>query len=111
MTTDIRQIGGIWCIDICLNNRPETASLKTPASHRPVPLHSRLFAEGFLDYHRSLPEGSLFPELRIAAVSGISPANMPQAGSPNGCAASASRTGGLIRRIAGGTPSRRCTTM
>jgi len=64
MTADIRQIGGIWCIDICLNNRPETASLKTPASHRPVPLHSRLFAEGFLDYHRSLPEGSLFPELR-----------------------------------------------
>jgi integrase len=64
MKADIKQIGGIWCVDICLDNRLEGARLKTAASFRPVPIHSRLIQEGFLAYHRSLPEGMLFPELR-----------------------------------------------
>jgi hypothetical protein len=59
---DIYEFGGVWCLDIRLDNRGEDGSLKTEGSERKEPLHPALIAEGFLDYVRSLPKtGPLFP--------------------------------------------------
>ena len=59
---DIYEFGGVWCLDIRLDNRGEDGSLKNEGSERKEPLHPALIAEGFLDYWRSLPEGGpLFP--------------------------------------------------
>jgi hypothetical protein len=40
-------------------------SLKSEAATRIVPVHSELIACGFLDYVKALPEGQLFPALRL----------------------------------------------
>ena len=61
---DVYQFGGVWCLDIRLDNRGEQGSLKTRASERKVPLHPAIIAEGFLQYVAGLPtNGPLFPNL------------------------------------------------
>ena len=61
---DIRQEQGVWVLDI---NDQGTKQLKTLASTRLVPLHSRLVELGFLEYVerlRARAETRLFPELK-----------------------------------------------
>jgi len=64
-TKDICQIGGIWCIKILLDDREETADLKSEDSWRVLPLHSAIIREGFLSYveeiRRKHGDGPLFP--------------------------------------------------
>ncbi len=64
-TKDIVQIGGLWCIKIMLDDREETADIKTIGSWRIVALHSAIIEEGFLDYvaeiRRKYGDGPLFP--------------------------------------------------
>jgi integrase len=45
---DIRQIDGIWCLDI--NDQSANKHLKTQAAKRVVPIHSKLIELGFLEY-------------------------------------------------------------
>jgi hypothetical protein len=62
---DIERIGRYWVLNIRLDHRAEDASIKTESSHRRVPLHQQLLAEGFLTYVRGLPkDGPLFPTLK-----------------------------------------------
>lgn len=62
---DVERVGRYWVLNIRLDYRADDASIKTESSHRRVPLHKRLLAEGFLTYVRSLPDdGPLFPTLR-----------------------------------------------
>jgi hypothetical protein len=52
-------------LNIRLDHRAEDASIKSESSHRRVPLHGQLLAEGFLTYVRGLPgDGPLFLTLR-----------------------------------------------
>jgi integrase len=54
---DIKRVGSTWVLDI-LDGKNEGAA-------RRVPLHSKLIAEGFIDYWRELPkDGPLFPDLK-----------------------------------------------
>lgn len=58
---DIRQVAGIWCIDI---NEANTGK-KNQASIRVVPLHPAVISEGFLEYVAAIPEGSpLFSDIK-----------------------------------------------
>ena len=53
---DIKRVGSTWVLDI-----PEG---KNEGAARRIPLHSKLIAEGFIDYWRKLPaDGPLFPDL------------------------------------------------
>jgi integrase len=62
---DIERIGRYWVLNIRLDHRAEDASIKSESSHRRVPLHGQLLAEGFLTYVRGLPkDGPLFLTLR-----------------------------------------------
>jgi hypothetical protein len=62
---DVERVGRYWVLNIRLDYRADDASIKTASSHRRVPLHERLLAEGFLTYVRGLPDdGPLFPTLR-----------------------------------------------
>jgi len=62
---DVERVGRYWVLNIRLDYRAEDASIKTETSHRRVPLHKRLLAEGFLAYVRGLPkDGPLLPTLR-----------------------------------------------
>ena len=62
---DVERVGRYWVLSIRLDYRAEDASIKTESSHRRVPLHKQLLAEGFLTYVRDLPkDGPLFPTLR-----------------------------------------------
>lgn len=45
---DIRQIDGIWCLDI--NDQSDGKHLKTGAAKRVIPVHSKLIELGFLTY-------------------------------------------------------------
>jgi integrase len=61
---DVYQFGGVWCLDIRLDNRGQKGSLKNLASERKVPLHPAVIEEGFLQYVAKLPKHSpLFPNL------------------------------------------------
>jgi integrase len=60
-TADLRQDQGIWYLDV---NEERGKKLKNPGSARRVPLHQAILDEGFLEYVKSLPEGSLFPDLK-----------------------------------------------
>jgi integrase len=54
---DITRVGSTWVLDI-----PEG---KNEGAARKIPLHSKLIAEGFIDYWRELPkEGPMFPDLK-----------------------------------------------
>jgi integrase len=69
--TDIRQQDGIWCFD--LNDDDETKKLKTDASRRLVPIHSRLIELGLLDYVQTLrtrDAQKLFPGFQYDAKNG-----------------------------------------
>ena len=62
---DIKQLKGIWVIDI--NDNYEDKRLKTESAKRIIPIHSQLIELGFLDYVESLKkkrEKRLFPELK-----------------------------------------------
>jgi integrase len=60
-TADIREVEGIVCFDI---NGEDEKRIKTEASRRLVPVHSKLISEGLRDYVAGLPQGSLWPELK-----------------------------------------------
>jgi integrase len=54
---DIKRVGSTWVLDI-----PEG---KNEGAARKIPLHSKLVAEGFIDYWRELPkDGPLFSDLK-----------------------------------------------
>jgi integrase len=62
---DIERLGRYWVLNIRLDYRDADASIKTNSSHRKVPLHPALIAEGFIDYVNGLPQsGPLFPSLK-----------------------------------------------
>jgi hypothetical protein len=62
---DVERVGRYWVLNIRLDYRPDDASIKTESSHRRVPLHKQLLAEGLLTYVRDLPrDGPLFPTLK-----------------------------------------------
>jgi integrase len=58
---DIRQVEGVWCIDI--NDKGEFKRLKNKASRRIVPVHSKLIEWGLLDYVKGADTVRLFPAL------------------------------------------------
>ena len=59
---DVKQEGPVTYL--LVTSKGDGQSLKTEYSERRVPLHSRLLAEGFSRYVKSLPKGSrLFPDL------------------------------------------------
>nr|WP_256809034.1 site-specific integrase [Bradyrhizobium sp. Bra64] len=69
--TDIRQKEGVWCFD--LNDDDETKKLKTDASRRDVPIHSRLIELGLLDHVQKLRTENaqkLFPGFQYDAKNG-----------------------------------------
>lgn len=66
--TDVRQIGGVWCLMLSEEDPDEMEvedrkRIKTEAGERFVPLHAELIAMGFLDFVRSCNGVRLFPEL------------------------------------------------
>ncbi|WP_240037906.1 site-specific integrase [Aeromonas sobria] len=58
---DIEQVNGVWCFNIRATRKDQ--SLKTEASQRLVPIHSKLLAVGFLDFVASRKGGRVFKEL------------------------------------------------
>ncbi|MCM0755173.1 site-specific integrase [Desulfovibrio aminophilus] len=61
---DVRQIDGIWCLDI--NEHDAGKHLKTEAARRIVPVHPRLIGFGFLEFVQAVREAGhdkLFHEL------------------------------------------------
>ncbi len=64
LTSDIRQAGSIWYIDI---NEEDGKRLKNPAATRTVPFHPVLIELGFITYVESLkhPKTRLFHALKI----------------------------------------------
>ena len=68
---DIRQQDGVWCFD--LNDDDETKKLKTDASRRLVPVHSRLIELGLLDHIQKIRTENakkLFPKFQYDAKNG-----------------------------------------
>lgn len=68
---DIREHDGIWCFD--LNDDDETKRLKTDASRRIVPIHSRLIELGLLNYVQELRQADvqkLFPGFQYCPKNG-----------------------------------------
>jgi|GEM_PF-1775850 len=60
-TDDIKEIDGIWTIDI--NTNDEQKSVKTKDSRRIIPLHSDIISAGFIKYVQKLKTGRVFPNL------------------------------------------------
>lgn len=61
--SDIREIDGIWCLDI--NADAEDKAIKTASAKRIIPLHDAI-RDLFIAYVQSLDKGSrLFPELKL----------------------------------------------
>ncbi|CAJ1839478.1 tyrosine-type recombinase/integrase [Aeromonas veronii] len=58
---DIEQVNAVWCFNIRATR--DDQSLKTEASQRLVPIHSKLIDGGFLDFVASRKGGRLFKEL------------------------------------------------
>lgn len=58
---DIERVNSVWCFNIRATRKDQ--SLKTEASQRLVPIHSKLLAAGFLDFVASRKGGRLFKEL------------------------------------------------
>ena len=68
---DIREVDGLWCFD--LNDDDDTKKLKTDASRRLVPMHSRLIELGMLDYVQTLRASGaqkLFPDFQFCPKNG-----------------------------------------
>ena len=66
-TRDIVQEDGIWLMLIHKKNRSSEQGLKTAQSTRKIALPDAVIDEVFLDYWRGLPEGPLFPGLRLSS--------------------------------------------
>lgn len=62
LRSDIKEIDGVPVISIL--DEEEGKRLKTEASRRNVPIHSKLVELGFLDFVRTIPKGRIFPHLR-----------------------------------------------
>lgn len=63
-TSDVVQVGEVWVLDI--NQKGRRKRLKSPASVRRIPVHSKLIELGFLDYSQTTREAgsrSLWPAL------------------------------------------------
>lgn len=58
---DIEHVNGVWCFNVRATR--EDQSLKTEASQRLVPIHSKLLGAGFLDFVASRKGGRLFKDL------------------------------------------------
>jgi integrase len=61
LRADVRQVDGIWCMDVVWTG--EGRQLKNKTSIRKVPLHSGVLAAGFLDWHNQQQGLRLFPTL------------------------------------------------
>ncbi|MEZ8602368.1 site-specific integrase [Vibrio splendidus] len=61
-TDNVREIDGIWCLDI--NADKPDQKLKSKSSWRVIPLHQKLIELGFIEYVQGLPNGLLFPTLK-----------------------------------------------
>jgi integrase len=59
-THDIRQVKGIWVLDI--NETDDEQRVKTDASRRLVPMHEKLVELGLPDHAASSPPGFLWPK-------------------------------------------------
>lgn len=62
--SDVREVDGVWCLDI--NMKTADKMLKNAQSARLVPLHSELIRLGFVDYCQALAASGyrrVFPEL------------------------------------------------
>ncbi len=57
---DVREIDGIWCFDVYQMGENK---VKTANSERIVPVHPQLIELGFLDYHKSVNNDQLWPNL------------------------------------------------
>lgn len=65
-TADIKQVDGIWCIDVSDVGEGSRKRIKTAAADRRVPLHDRLIETGFLAFveaQRGAGTIRLFPKL------------------------------------------------
>jgi integrase len=58
---DIREVDGIWCIDI---NDSKDKKLKNLASRRVIPVHPKLISLGFIDYVNNCNDQRLWMNLR-----------------------------------------------
>ncbi|WP_168217361.1 site-specific integrase [Paracoccus liaowanqingii] len=70
---DIREVEGIWCIDVSDVGEGSTKRLKTAAADRRVPVHDRLMAAGFLEFvaaQRGAGHTRLFPRLSYCPKNG-----------------------------------------
>lgn len=64
-TSDIFDLDGVWVLEL---NEKEGKRLKSPASARRIPVHSKLIKLGFLDYanvKRDAGHASLWPTLNV----------------------------------------------
>lgn len=62
LRSDIKEIEGVPVISIL--DEEENKRLKTDASRRLVPIHSKLIELGFLDFVKTIHSGRIFPHLR-----------------------------------------------
>lgn len=72
-TADIKQVDGVWVIDVSDVGEGNRKRLKTAAADRRVPLHDRLIATGFLDFveaQREARQERLFPALSFCPKNG-----------------------------------------
>nr|WP_229583589.1 site-specific integrase [Paracoccus sp. S-4012] len=72
-TTDIKEVDGLWCIDVSDVGEGTTKRLKTSAADRRVPLHNQLIATGFLNFveaQRAARHVRLFPALSYCPKNG-----------------------------------------
>lgn len=72
-TADIRQVDGIWCIDVSDVGEGTAKRLKTNAADRRVPIHDRLLSTGLLDFvqaQRVAGRARLFPDLSYCPKNG-----------------------------------------
>ena len=70
---DIKEIDGIWCIDVSDVGEGSTKRIKTAAADRRVPVHDRLIAAGFLEFveaQRGAGHVRLFPTLSYCPKNG-----------------------------------------
>ncbi len=60
-TDDIKKESGVWMMQI--NDGDPTQRIKTNAARRSIPLHAELLRLGFIQYSKSITQGSLWPKL------------------------------------------------
>jgi len=60
-TDDIKKESGVWMVQI--HDGDLTQRLKTNAARRSIPVHDELLRLGFVQYSKSITQGSLWPKL------------------------------------------------